>query len=175
MLICHLHAQEQNDHLGAECTVPASEELEYLIQRLTSRQTGDSAFTASHTFHNGESRLTPVVQVVILIKIKYIARQVCFWARESRTWFTDLSWLLICEVETHLLHEHINILLRRAEAGLVVHGALHKLALHVQILKLSLKLLHSGGHLLQVVGCQRLRTTQCCIQDCVQEEYAFSA
>ena len=60
----------------------------------------------------------------------------------------------------HLLQQHVDILLRSAQAGLVVHGALHKLALHVQVLKLALKLVHGRGHPLQIVGRQRLQTPE---------------
>ena len=60
-----------------------------------------------------------------------------------------------------LLHEQVDILLGRAEAGLVVHRALHELALHIQVLELPLKLLHGGGDLLQVVGSQCLHSHTC--------------
>ncbi len=39
-----------------------------------------------------------------------------------------------------LLHQHVDVLLWRRQHRLVLHGLLHKLALHVQVLKLPLKL-----------------------------------
>jgi hypothetical protein len=83
------------------------------------------------------------------------------WAAEALQFTQDRSYAQSCELQeqgTHLLQQHVHVLLWRAQAGLVVHSALYKLTLHVQVLELALELVHCGRNLLQVVACQRLRS-----------------
>lgn len=55
---------------------------------------------------------------------------------------------------TDLLQQYVDILLRCAEGGLVVHSAFHKLGLDVKILELLFELVHGRCNSFQVVGLQ---------------------
>lgn len=56
----------------------------------------------------------------------------------------------------HLLQQLVDIVLGGGQGGLLAHGTLHELGLHVQILELALEGVHGLGHLFQVVAGQAL-------------------